>query len=91
MKINLHFQQRTFLWHLKRCQGSLYGFHKSLLRHRKQVQKQKFTSILTCGTILRMEELIIQTKMLKQRKTVVILNTLKFGLRYHLNFCSKES
>ena len=53
----------------------------------KEVRKQIFTSTLTCCPGLGQAELITQDKLLKQRKAVVILKTVKTKFRYNFDFC----
>ena len=75
----------------KRSHESLYGLHETLLRHHREVQKQRFTTNLTSCPGSGQERLLIQNKMLKQRKTVQILKTAKFTFRENLDFCCKKS
>ena len=76
MKINVNFHYHISPCHLKNV---------TFLRYQKEVRKQKFTSTSTCSG---QEGLIIQNKMLKLRKAVIILKSFKF--RYNLDFCSKK-
>ena len=87
MKINVNLYYHTSPQHLKRSHEGLYGFHKTLSRHHKEVRKQRFTPTLTCCPRSGQEGLIIQNKLLKQRKTVIILKRVKIKYRYILGFC----
>ena len=53
----------------------------------KEVRKQRFTSNLTFYLSSGQGELITQDNLLKQRKTVVILKTVKIKFRYNFDFC----
>ena len=88
MKINVNLSHHTSPRHLKRSHEGLYGLHKTLSRHHKEVRKQRFTSTNTCCPRSGQAGLIIQNKLLKkQRKTVIILKRVNIKFRYNLDFC----
>ena len=53
----------------------------------KEVRKQRLTSTFTCCPGSGQGELITQNKLLKQRKTVIILKRVKIKFRYNFDFC----
>ena len=87
MKINVNLYLAPLRDIPKRSHECLYGLHKTLFRHHKEVQKQRFKSTLTCCPGSKQEGLIIQNKLLKQSKTAIILKRVKIKFRYNLDFC----
>ena len=86
MKINLNLYYHTPPRHLKRSHEGLYGFHKTLSRHHKEVRKQRFTPTLTCCPGSGEAGLIIQNKLSKQRKIVILLKRVKIKIQSRFLF-----
>ena len=87
MKINVNLYYHTSPRHPNRSHEALYSFHKSLFSRHKEVRKQRFTSTLTRCPGSGKEGLIIQIKLLRQRKRVIILKRVKIKFRCNLEFC----
>ena len=68
MKIKVNLYHHTSPRYLKRSHEGLYGLHKTLFRHHKEVRKQRFTSNLTCCLRSGQKRLIIQNKLLKKHR-----------------------
>ena len=68
MKIKVNLHHHTSPRYLKRSHEGLYGLHKTLFRHHKEVRKQRFTSTLTCSLGSGQKMLIIQNKLLKKQR-----------------------